>query len=291
MSNPEELPWGFNAGSIRALYCEIFAVADAEIPCATGTAFIGWCNVMGESNCFKAALLTARHNVTGKNHFPPHDWISIEMKMTPQKMRVYFPCIENPQKWFAHDFPLCESDDANQPNWLEHLTLKADVDVVGFPLNLELLDRVHDGCLVCLHRTSNEINENLRASSTVQVIGFPLKRKDNYLAVWSGGAIAYEPTYDFPLIFKNGVEKTYPVYLISARTFSGQSGSLVVRHAGENGWWQNSYFTTASGTKGEILGMYTCRLNADGTGSDLGFVWRQHVLFEILNASSVIHRT
>jgi hypothetical protein len=65
---------------------------------------------------------------------------------------------------------------------------------------------------------------------------------------------------------------------------------MVVGHAGENGWWNGKSFQTNAGTKGVILGMYTCRLSADDGGtkavSDLGLVWKQHILYEILNASA-----
>jgi hypothetical protein len=292
MTKITNIPYGFNAGSIKALYCEILIDEDSPNPIASGTAFIGLNQAHAEGG-FKAVLLTARHNVTGKDHFQPDKPIS-NYSCDVRLLRVYFPKIENPFSWFSEDFPLYLGDDSKEPNWLEHPISKSNIDVVGIPLNAVLLEKIHPGSFVNLHNSSDD-QDGFIPSAPLYVIGFPLRRKANYLAVWSGGTLAYEPKFDFPYIDNEGVEQQLPAYLISARTFSGQSGSLVIEYAGQMGGWDGKRFSTGSGTRDEILGMYTCRISADNGSnketSDLGLVWKQQILFEILNSSTVLYRS
>jgi hypothetical protein len=254
---------------------------------SSGTAFVVY-----ERYDSKRALLTARHNVTGRNHFHPDAPLGGN-NLRPSLLRVYFPSSEKPLKWFHHDFNLYEDMNLQMNKlWFEHPNFGADVDVVGLSINSELEKEIDPSCFIELspNKTSwHDRSDTPYPSCPLQVIGFPLKRKENYLAVWSSGTFAYEPNCDFPYIDSNGNIKLLPAYLISARTFSGQSGSLVVQHAGNLGWWSENEFVIDSGGSEKILGMYTCRLSADDRGtnavSDLGLVWKQHILYEILVAS------
>jgi hypothetical protein len=71
--------------------------------------------------------------------------------------------------------------------------------------------------------------------------------------------------------------KSYPMFLIDARTRKGQSGSAVMRHrpdrtvnVGADGNLQRNF-----GAQSQLLGLYSGRTSDE---SDLGFVWAlEHV--------------
>jgi hypothetical protein len=209
LSQKNGLPHNFNAGSISALYCEMFLDSSSPNPVANGTAFLGYCNLRDEQGGCKAVLLTARHNITGRDHFQPERFLSPNYSCSPALLRVYFPKIENPLEWFSIDFPL------EQNKWIEHPERGSYVDVVGFQLSAEILKKNHEGCFVCLYSDSQDdiYLDYLKPSSSVHVIGFPMKRKENYLAVWSGGTIAYEPKLSFSYLDNDGSESLLPAYL------------------------------------------------------------------------------
>lgn len=107
--------------------------------------------------------------------------------------------------------------------------------------------------------------KSLSPGSELSVVGYPFGVASGG-ATWTRATVASEPSHGF---------KDDPIYLVDARSRSGQSGSPVVARrstSGEDGR------TEAQGNWA-LAGVYSGRVNAE---SDLGRVWFPVVLSEIL---------
>jgi hypothetical protein len=269
----------FNSGSIKALYIKLF-FNDQYL--FHGTGFIGH-----RSHNNECLLFTAKHLVT------TIDFFTAEPKVVrPNKMEILYTDKNNSVLHKMRSIDLYKADgmaslDDDKKLWIEHPSI--ETDIVAFSLDNSFLNDISVGCFIDIEPPAARYP--LEPGNSIYVLGFPFKRMNNFLAVWTSGSLAFEPSQDFPMVLKdesgNWFEKLLPAYLINARTFFGQSGSPVVDYSSNQARFNNNdqCWYLDSGASGGILGMYTSRLNPQTESaqeskqsSDLGIVWKTEVL-------------
>ena len=235
---------------------------------STGTATLVANNQ--ESHC---ALVTARHNVTGRHQ--ETGACLHKQAAEPDNLVIYFHETQDDlgDKWKKIRLPLYKED--GKPWWIEHPVLGAAADIIA--LNLTWggdIVRYPYYLDTALDRPSLVIDP----SESVSVIGFPFGLSSHEkLPVWATGFLAQELTLVTP---------QQPTFLIDCRTRQGQSGSPVIAYrvgAFRNIQEGKVVTTIHAGVVWEFLGIYSGRVNAE---SDLGRVWHVSAVRELLNSAT-----
>jgi hypothetical protein len=228
----------------------------------------------------KDFLVTARHILSGRT------WRENKLRddhaVAPTHIRITVRGLPDEDGFdgaglptFAILLPLL--DDLELPIWFEHPELRHDVDVAALPMTgLVNTDGFH---YMPIEPESPSSRERLWVTQDVFVVGFPLGLQHGYLwPLWVRGTVASEPA--LPFDFKG---EAYPMFLIDARTRSGQSGAPVFmlrRSFAEDVGDQPSPRT-------RFLGVYSGRANDEAATpknplpADLGFVWNPNLVDEI----------
>ncbi len=260
--NGGEIPSVLELLSLKSLFIEMYF---DELKLSSGTAFLVAND--RESHC---ALVTNRHNVTGRNQ-ETNECMSASCAI-PNYIVIHFHKGEELGKWLKVKLPLYRDD--GTPFWIEDPILGASADVVALNLNWG-----SDVTKIPYYMKTNLDRDDLYVGpgDTVNVIGFPFGISTfGKFPVWATGFMAQEL-----LLITN--EK--PVFLIDCRARKGQSGSPVVAYkpGGYRQFKDGKIHSVMSGTpKWEFLGIYSGRVNNE---SDLGMVWHVSVIERILNAA------
>ena len=238
---------------------------------SSGTAILAANN--RDSHC---ALITNRHNVTGRNQ-DTGECLN-KYAAIPDTIVIHFhKKIESHkhvgEEWKQVTLPLYRED--GTPYWIEHPRLgeKADIaalnltwgdDIVKYPYYLETdLDNV---------------NLVIGPAENVSVIGFPFGMSSyGKLPIWATGFLAQELSL---------ISSENPVFLIDCRTRHGQSGSPVIafRPSGHRHLKEGKVVSSLSPNKAwEFLGIYSGRVTPE---SDLGRVWHVSAIKELLSEAA-----
>jgi hypothetical protein len=273
---PGSYPLRYNAGSVSALYLEMLRENGSLI--AHGTGFVGY----HQWNPHTWVLFTARHNFSGKGDDAAH---------IPSKVRIFVPEL-NRLAWDPVTLDLRSSD--WKPLWYEHPSLREKVDVAALVLNPS--DMRNGGIQIGYHAIDefSQAQRDLRVTQKVHVIGHPIKRDGDYQAIWTTGHLASEPLVDF---FDPHLKEKLPYFLVNCRTWSGQSGSPVVRYDDWHPFWTRGSWQRRVGAVNVMPHMYTGRLHPSSEhltdsdnpaeirqSSDIGIVWKSSVLIEIFQS-------
>jgi hypothetical protein len=249
--------------SLKSLFIEM---RFGETLLSTGTAILAANDQ--KSHC---ALITNRHNVTGRNQ--ETGACLSKLAATPDNMTIYFHK-ESPEigEWLPIKLPLYRPD--STPLWIEHPRLGATADMVA--LNLKWGGDIKRFPYY-LKTGHDRVNMEVGPAEPVSVIGFPfgLSSTERF-PIWATGFLAQELSLITP---------EYPVFLIDCRTRQGQSGSAVIafRTTGVRKREGGRVVATLSPNKvWEFLGIYSGRVNNE---SDLGRVWHISAIQELLDSS------
>ena len=164
-----------------------------------------------------------------------------------------------------------------RPIWTQHSDLGADMDVAIVPFNPP-----PDTVIMSWERTSARTRPEqapwpqLSPGQDVFIVGYPYRLSVGpRLPLWIRGTVASEPAFGY-----DDGDKSYPLWLIDARTRSGQSGAPVMRHRppGSIVIRNDGNLGRATGSDSELLGVYSGRTSKE---SDLGFVWVMDEVDEI----------
>jgi Trypsin-like peptidase domain len=157
-----------------------------------------------------------------------------------------------------------------KPRWYEHPARPLDIDVAALPL-------VNDSGIDVYGYDPWATNRGLSAqlSEPLNIIGFPFGvASGGALGIWVRGFIATDLALDW---------NDLPCFLVDSRTRQGQSGSPVIAYspAGAATHVASGGLATLPHEVEEFFGVYSGRINAE---SDLGVVWKAHVVREIVEA-------
>lgn len=250
--------------TLKSLFIEM---RRGELVLASGTAILA-----ANDRSSHCALITNRHNVTGRNQITGA--CLNKQGAIPDKITIYFH--ENAEqigRWKRIDLPLYRPDDT--PFWIEHPRLRETADIVA--LNLTWGSDINKFPYY-LNTDLDRVKMVVSPAETISVIGFPFGQSSKErFPIWATGFLAQELSLVTP---------DNPVFLIDCRTRQGQSGSAVIafRPAGHRYIKDDKIVSELSPTTTwEFLGVYSGRLNAE---SDLGRVWHVSAIEELLNAAA-----
>lgn len=217
-------------------------------------------------------LVTARHIFSART-WRENKWRE-DHQLAPNYIRIGVrgktaDGVFNADSLPVYDIVLPLLDDDENPLWLEHPTRRQHVDVAALPLaGLINTDSFH---YLPIEPEPPLKEPRFWVTQDVFVVGYPLGLGHGYLwPLWIRGTVASEPALYFT--FK---EDEYPLFLVDARTRSGQSGSpvfLMRRHFAQDSRDHEL-------PRSRFVGVYSGRANDEAATpsnplpADLGFVW------------------
>ena len=209
-------------------------------------------------------LISNWHNFSGRN--PTSLDPLLKNAGLPDTVSCYLCLGETYVRREWQDFTLSNGDSAT---WLVHPQHRQAVDVGALPI--ELPSRF-------LERPINEMPSTkmrLEVSHDVFILGYPLGLIDNKgFPLWKRASIASEPG------------SSAPNFLVDTATRSGMSGSPVLQRY--RGFYkQDTTKSTPSpddwwGEGDAFVGVYSGRLGDSEIKAQLGIVWKQRLIQEII---------
>ena len=224
---------------------------------STGTGFI-----VNTSKGY--ALITNRHNVTGKNNETGE--LLSKTGGVPNQIEILHNRKNQLGHWVSRTEKIIDND---TPLWIEHPTLSHKADFVAL-----FLKNFDDVGFYPYALNNTNLNILVGPADPVSVIGFPFGiQAGGSLAIWATGFMASEPDIDF---------KGLPIFLVDCRTRPGQSGSAVIayRSGGAIAMEDGSTAIFPSSII-KFLGIYSGRIHKD---SDIGMVWKMSAIKELLDS-------
>lgn len=210
-------------------------------------------------------LVTARHNFSGK-HWENGKFLNKNYSAAPTHVAVGFrsqsPTKFNSTGWTVpvQQYLLNLIDVAWQPVWLEHPRFSTSIDIAA----LEFTQPQEQGDVILdawdEAPAASDPRSKLWVSQDISVVGFPYGLRGSFdLPIWIGGTIASEPA-----LLHEYRGKQYPLFLVSAATRSGQSGSpvLTVRQPG-CATIEDGAVRAGIGPRWDLVGVYTGRVPED----------------------------
>lgn len=207
------------------------------------------------------ALVTARHNLTGRHH--ETDKCLHSKAGVPDTVEIFHNGF-TPGINVIKSEPLFQNGGA--PRWLDHPNLGDLCDVVLLPLH-EL-----EGVVLAPYTWSqNYADIAVNVAEPVSVVGFPMGQSaGGMLAIWCTGYVASEPSLDYA---------GQPKFLVDCRTRKGQSGSPVIASRTGAHAMQGGAFRIGAGYVMRPLGLYTGRIDPE---ADIGIVWKWSVVEDLM---------
>ena len=232
-------------------------------------------------------LITNWHVVTGRDPWKPSE---SQTGAIPSIARIRLHRKQeliDGQKSIAltdiQEFPFrINSNDGNDPRWLEHPEYRFDVDVVAIKIHEP--SKLRNQFVLNVVNRWKEFHKGYQPEvmDDVFVIGYPWglsasPERGEIIPIYKRGSIASDPIIDF---------RRRPSILIDCRTTSGMSGSPVI--ASHDGILMPDGYMSADTTLGTVssfLGIYSGRLmeensmeNREREISEIGIVWKASVL-------------
>jgi hypothetical protein len=221
----------------------------------------------------KSYLITNWHNVSGRN---PNDFKPLSPSLgIPNYLEIAIPYSVKREdqifvQWREVVLELYKSE---KPVWYEHPVHGVKVDAVA--ISFEGIEETK--VIAANHREKLDLeNFTLRPSLDAFVLGYPLGiTGGGKLPIWKRASIATEPDIDLDNL---------PKFLIDTATREGMSGSPVYAQV-------NGFFTPEdkpgidNGIIGEgrrFIGIYSGRLGSDPIQAQLGIVWKEKAIEEII---------
>jgi len=255
-------------GSLVTTKLRLFA-RDQELGCASG--FF----VERKGQCY---LVTNWHVVTGR-HFQTGRVIDEKNAALPDRLKFLAQQKGNVAEWTDVDCALYWDADKTRtpaaPIWLEHGGHRHNVDVVAIPIKYPDGANLHT--IDCVNTVPKLL---LTVSREVFVLGYP-KGIDGGrgFPIWKRASIATEPGIEL-----GGV----PKMLIDTATREGMSGAPVIAIA--DGEFDVEGAPAAYRKPGRVyrfVGVYSGRIGRGEMEAQLGIVWREQSLYEILDGQVV----
>jgi hypothetical protein len=289
-----EYPEGMNSLSIEPLYLELLCKYDGceEKKLAHGTAFLIAASPNRAEGDRRRTMkfATAGHCLTGRNFLQPEKHLDNKNKSEPNIAKIWLPK-RLTHGWDAFDIELLDSEGKVKYKIIEHEGLACDIATFELECTVDFEEKYHLALPdpMCFRRHPFKASTDWMLDSVgcqLLISGFPLTRSDQKFALTIPAVIASEPRFPFEFLDgKNGFRE-YPFFLVSARTWTGQSGSPVYRSASNGFGAMPQGWLLAAGGSHDIVGIYTSRLHPSIEGvdsrqhSDLGVVWPLNLLLD-----------
>ena len=232
-------------------------------------------------------LITNWHVVTGRNSWNPSESktgaVPSVVKITVQKKQMPVDGQKNIVLSDIDEISLpINSEDGNDPRWLEHPDYGFEVDVVGIKINKH--SEFRNQYELNVVNSWKEFHQGYQPEvmDDVFVIGYPWglsvnPERGGVIPIYKRGSIASDPIIDY---------RRRPCVLIDCRTTEAMSGSPVIAsHSGLLMPDGHVSANTTFGTVSSFLGIYSGRLIKENSMDDMkkeiseiGVVWKASVL-------------
>jgi len=229
----------------------------------------------------KNYLITNWHIVTGRHHLD--NSVMSKTGGIPDNLVVRFPYKETLDsgvtafRWIPKIMKLYKDADREEPVWWEHPAHGRKVDAIA--IEIEELSTTK---AVPANAESLDLSRlRLLPGMDVFVLGYPMGISGGgRFPLWKRGSIASEPD-----VHIDDLPKLY----IDTATREGMSGSPV--YAQESGFWapeggklpEDGVF----GTGHRFLGVYSGRVGNDQFLAQLGIVWKEEAISDILQSKHI----
>ena len=245
------------------VYIEAYYNNECICPAATGF-FYEWNS--------KKFLITNWHVVTGR-HFETKKTLH-NMAAVPNKICGSFLAANphnNKELKLAHiDLPLYGVDET--PIWFVHPKHNSNVDIVAIPLHVKQPPDIYNA-IQCVNNLNSREEINFSIGAEVFILGFTKGISKCHLPVWKKASVATEPSLPY-------YEKRSS-FLVDTATREGMSGAPVLIHAStvctKYGPW-----TAIQGKFTKFLGIYSGRLGDKEVEAQLGIVWQETLIREVI---------
>ena len=208
-------------------------------------------------------LITNWHVITGRNTQTG----KLELPARPDTFRALFNIRTGD---FGKSEAFIEVRDNNgRPLWLVHPN-GGRVDVVVLPINLS-----GPTAAVDLSPINSYTSKPLRTQIGMEVfiLGYPFGMDPPGFPVWKRGTIATEPDL---------VRMTAGYYLVDTASRPGMSGAPVILRSWSNDFVEGSVRAFADEPASNLIGIYSGRLHAASDEAQIGMVWHQSYIEEII---------
>lgn len=223
----------------------------------------------------KLFLVTAGHNITGKN--PETN----EVFGIPEKIVILLYNVENGllKGWRSHEVLLTNKD--GMPLWLEHPEHGAKIDVMAIQVDL-----IESESLRAMNKIIFDNDLPIEVGMDVFILGYPhgYAPYPTITPIWKRGSLATE--------YGINIERLPQVY-VDAATAKGMSGSPIIAQLmgyypeGKEGDFGSYIFGRGRRFLGVYTGRYTDERTADIKSgifnAQIGFAWKESVIQEIIN--------
>ena len=239
--------------------------------------------VLSNATCFayrksdKTYLVSNWHVFSGINSETGHHMHN--SACSPSHIRVYFPHKQYLSLAIPVEFELGDPMDSNSWKWVEHK--KGSAIDVGL-LEIEVPDNIN---LITVDFHDQDKHSIMTVGADIFVCGFPIGiGLTDTGAIWKRGSIASEP-----FVGHQGL----PRFLVDTATREGMSGAPVYLATNyvraniltqpgdadfETPWRTSPHFT--------FVGIYSGRLGQDEFKAQLGLVWRNSIIDEIIDEAN-----
>ena len=214
---------------------------------------------LGEQNY----LITNWHVVTGRNAQTG----KLELPARPDAFKALFNSRVGEFGKTECDIKIRDED--GKPRWLVHPN-GGRIDVAVLPLPLPGVSASINLCPINAY-TSKPLR--IRIGMEVFILGYPFGSGPPAYPVWKRGTIASEPDL---------VRMTTGYYLVDTASRPGMSGSPVILQSWTNDFVEGSMraFTDTPATN--LVGIYSGRLAAGTDEAQIGIVWHESYIEEIV---------
>ncbi|SMF66355.1 hypothetical protein SAMN02745866_04260 [Alteromonadaceae bacterium Bs31] len=224
-------------------------------------------------------LITNWHNVSGRH--PETLKVIHTQAAIPNRFNIHYPIevgtAEPPLEtysvcWGEHILDLYEEE---VPQWYEHPKYGHAVDAVAIPFGIE-----ESRVIAANSENLGLVDISLRPSLDAYVLGFPRGLSGGAkFPVWKRASIASEPEIDLNQL---------PKFYVDTATREGMSGSPV--YAQSNGFsvpQGKGLKDSILGTSRKFAGIYSGRVGDDPFFAQLGIVWKEKAIIEIIKGKIV----
>jgi S1-C subfamily serine protease len=219
-------------------------------------------------------LVTNWHNATGRNPSSGQP-LSNNHSGIPDVFVTYLRLKEKPGSAELKRIDLYADDQREKPKWLVHPDYGKDVDVIALEIQQE-----EKYIYSAINQADFDRDIPPEVGDECFVVGYPFK-DFRYLGlpIWKKASIATEPAVN---------EDQLPKLLIDTATRPGLSGSPViyqrigVHKTGSNGEFRDD---SLIGRIRGFLGIYSGRIGEGEIHAQLGIVWKEKVILEIIEGN------
>jgi len=174
------------------------------------------------------------------------------------------------------NLPLYFDAEMMQPTWLEHPLLGCRVDVVAIEIHEGRMTGNYPGWNSLVRVSRGETDLRASIGSDAYILGFPRGIGGGDFPIWKRGSIATEAYTEI-----DGLPKLY----VDTATKEGMSGAPVF--LASNGFVHRedpSIRAIANGIVHRFIGVYSGRVGDSALEAQLGIVWKESALMDILES-------